>query len=99
MLINRSLHIGSVQQVMGFLASGFAKVGGVELLDGGVLVGLADGVIYVTVVEHLCAESADIHGVADIARLLGLAAAVYTAAGASHDLDKVVVGLAGLYFI
>ena len=39
----------------------------------------------------------DISGVAHISRLLGLSAAVDTAAGASHDLNKVIIGFAGFH--
>ena len=79
------------------LASGLAQVSGVELLDGGVLVGFADGVGHIRIVQNLGAQRADVRGVAHVTGLLGLSAAVDTAAGTSHDLDKVVVGLAGFY--
>ncbi len=65
----------------------------------GFLVGLSDRIALIGIVEHLGPQSADIHGVAHIAGLLGLAAAVDAAAGASHDLDEVVIRFAGLYLL
>lgn len=76
---------------MRLLASGLAQVSGIELLDGGILMGLTNRVVGIDVVEHLCPKCAYIGGVAHISRLLRLSAAVYTAAGASHNLNKVIV--------
>ena len=41
-LVDLSLDIAGMQQVMSLLASRLAQVGGVQLLDGRVLVGLPD---------------------------------------------------------
>lgn len=67
---------------MRLLASGLSKVGVVQLLDGRVLVRLADGIILVGIIEHFRSQGADIHGVAHISRSLRLSAAVDTSAGA-----------------
>ena len=99
MLINRPLHIGGMEQMVRFLASGLTKVGGVELLDGRILVGLADGVGRIAVVENLGSEGADIGGIADVSGLLGLSAAVDAAAGTSHNFNKVVVRFTGLHLV
>ena len=71
MLINAPLHIGGVQQMMCLGASGLAQIGIVELLDGRILVGLADGVRRIAVIENLSPQGADICGVAPVAGLLG----------------------------
>ena len=84
--------------MMCLLAAGLAQVGSIELLDGGVLMGLADRLSCIFIIEHLGAKRADIHGVAHTAWLLGLSAAVYTAARTSHDFDEVVVSFAGFHF-
>ena len=89
----------SVQQVMCFLTSWFAEEGCVQLLDGRILVGFADRVVFVGVVEDFRTQAADIDGVAYIARLLRLAAAVDASARAAHDLDEVVGCFAGFDFL
>ena len=61
--------------------------------------GLTDWVGCIYIVEHLCAQAADIRGVAYVSGLLGLTAAVYAAAGASHDFDEVIVGFSGFHLI
>ena len=82
--------------MMCLLASWLAKVGGVQLLDRRVLMGLTDRVVLIRIVEDFRAERTDIHGVPYITWLLGLSAAVHTAARASHDLDEVVSGFTDL---
>ena len=99
MLINTPLHISRMQQVVGLLASGLAKISGIEFLDSRILMGLADGVSCIAVVENLSSESPNIGSIAYIAWLLRLSAAVDAAAGTSHNFNKVVVSFAGLYFI
>ena len=99
MLVNAPLNIGGVEQVVGFFASGLSQVSGVELLDSRILMGLTDWVGCIYIVEHLCAQAADIRGVAYVSGLLGLTAAVYAAAGASHDFDEVIVGFSGFHLI
>ena len=90
-LVNTPLHISGVEQVVSLLASGLSQIGGVELLDSRILMGLTDWVGCIYIIEHLCAQAADIRGIAYVSGLLGLSAAVYTAARTSHDLDEVVV--------
>ena len=91
-LVNTPLHISGVEQVVSLLASGLSQISGVELLNSRILMGLTDWVGCIYIIEHLCAQAADIRGVADVSGLLGLSAAVYTAAWASHDFDEVIVG-------
>ena len=81
---------------MGLVRAGLTEVLVVELDDLGVLMRLADGVGLVQAVQDLGALGADVHEVADRGMNLGLTAAVDTAAGAGHELDEVVVLLAGL---
>ena len=85
--------------MMGSLASRFPKVGVIQLLDSGILMGLADGVILIQVIQHLRPQCADVGGIAHIAWLLRLSAAVYAAAGARHDFYKVIFALARLYIV
>ena len=84
---------------MSLLASGLSQISGVELLDSRILMGLTDWVGCIYIIEHLCAQAADIRGIAYVSGLLGLSAAVYTAAGASHDFDEVIVGFSGFNLI
>ena len=98
-LVNTPLHISGVEQVVSLLASGLSQISGVELLDSRILMGLTDWVGCIYIIEHLCAQAADIRGVADVSGLLGLSAAVYTAAWASHDFDEVIVGFSGFNLI
>ena len=97
--VNTPLHISGVEQVVSLLASGLSQISGVELLDSRILMGLTDWVGCIYIIEHLCAQAADIRGIAYVSGLLGLSAAVYTAAGASHDFDEVIVGFSGFNLI
>ena len=69
--------------------AGFAEEGLVDFLDGGVLVGLPDGVAFVQSIEDFGALGTDVDEVADVRMDLGLTAAVDAAAGAGHDFDEV----------
>ena len=60
--------------------------------------GLTDRVGGINVIKDLCTQAADIRCVAHMSWLLGLSAAVYTAARTSHDFDEVVVSFAGFHF-
>ena len=73
------------------MAAGLAEVFFVKLLDGFVLVGLADRVIQVVLIERFHTLLDDL----GVAVVVGLAAAVDAAAGARHDLDGMVLGFAG----
>ena len=66
-----------VKQRFGQIASGLSQVSGVELLDSRILMGLTDWVGCIYIVEHLCAQAADIRGVAYVSGLLGLTAGRY----------------------
>ena len=60
----------------------------VNFLDGGVKVRLTHFHSNVLLVECLSANCLKIYGITYVLRLNGLTAAVYTAAGASHDLNE-----------
>ena len=53
--------VGGVEELVGFVAAGLAKVGVVELLDHRVLMGLSDSALFVLLVEGFCAQSLKIH--------------------------------------
>ena len=88
-------HIAGVEDFVSFMAAGFAQELLVALLHDGVLVALAQRHIGVLVIESLGAQGLQVGEAANRCRLDGLTAAVYTAAGASHDLDEVLLGFAG----
>ena len=81
---------------MCLMGAGLLKVAVIQLLDFGVLMGLPERHSGVLRVQTGGANSAQVFEVADEAGLMGLTAAVYTAAGASHDFDEVIILLAGL---
>ena len=62
--------------MMRLLASRLTKIRCVQLLDRRILVGFPDRVVFVSVIEDLGAQTADIDAVAYVARLLRLAAAL-----------------------
>ena len=64
--------------MMRLLASRLTKIRCVQLLDRRILVRFPDRVVFVSVIEDLGAQTADIDAVAYVARLLRLAAAVDT---------------------
>ena len=61
--------------------------------------GFTNRVIFVRIIQYLGSQRADIYGIAHIAGLLGLAAAVDTSARAAHDLNKMVIGFTGFHLI
>ena len=62
--------------MMRLLASRLTKIRCVQLLDRRILVRFPDRVVFVSVIEDLGAQTADIDAVAYVARLLRLAAAL-----------------------
>ena len=64
-----------MKQMMRLLASRLAQVFCVQFLDGRILVGFADCICFIGIIEYLCTQAADIYSIADIARLLRLSAA------------------------
>ncbi len=98
-LILRALYIGGVQQLVSLMAVGLAEELIVKLLDIGILVALADGLILILNVKSLGALGADIAIAANGSADDRLTAAVYAAARAAHDFDEVILLLAGLYGI
>ena len=66
----------------------------IYLFDNGVVVGLTHYHCLILVVKSLCSYSLKVNGITNILGLDGLTATVYTAAGASHDLNEGPVCLA-----
>ena len=91
--------LGGVQDVVGFLAAGFSQPGIVELFYLGVVVSSAVLGGLVRAVKHLGAQLFKVYKAAHITHLDRLAAAVDAAAPATHNLDEVVLLLAGLYLL
>ena len=85
--------------MMCFGASGLSEIGIIKFLDSRILVRLTNRVVFIRIIQYLSTQSTDVNGIANISRLLRLASAVDTAAWAAHNLNKVVVGFAGFYFI
>ena len=81
--------------MMRLLTSRFSKECCVQLLDCRILVGFPDRVVFVSVIEDLGAQTADINAVAYVARLLRLAAAVDTSTRTAHDLDEMIGSFTG----
>ena len=79
---------------MGLVAAGLSQELLVALLQHGVQVALAQGHALILVVQGLSAQLLDVVEAVVHRALHRLAAAVDTAAGAAHDLDKLVIGLA-----
>ena len=79
-----------MKQVMGLLTARFIQIGGIDFLDGRVVVGLAVNSFLVVCIEGIGTLCADVFKGADFCKLLGLAAAVDAAAGACHYFDKVI---------
>ena len=79
---------------MCLLAAWHAKVLIVQLLDGRVVMGLPVGHGSVQIIQGFRTGCFHIHSSAHVRGLDRLAAAVYAAAGASHDLNELIVCLA-----
>ena len=77
-----------MENLVSLVAAGLLKVLLVNLLDSRVFVRLTERHRLVEVVENLSSLSSDVNEVSDAHRNLRLTAAVYTAAGTSHDLDE-----------
>ena len=77
--------------MMRLLASRLTKIRCVQLLDRRILVGFPDRVVFVSVIEDLGAQTADIDAVAYVARLLRLAAAVIAGYGLFCFIQKDIV--------
>ena len=98
-LINRPLHIRSMQQMMCPLTSWFPKISLIQLLNSRILMRFPDRIILIGPIQNTGSQSTDIHRIADIPRLLWLATAVDAAAWTAHDLDEVVGALARFYHL
>ena len=90
MCLQGPLPLVGVEQVVGLLRQGGLQIVPVEHLNGGVFMGEADGALGVQLVQVGAPVSGEVLAVVD-----GLAAAAGAAAGAGHDLHKVVVCLPG----
>ena len=91
-----ALYVVSVENLVSLVASGLSEILVVDLLDRGVLVGLAEIHLSVSLVEHRRAESSEIDRVANRRGLERLTAAVDASARAAHDLDEIDLLLAVL---
>ena len=90
--------VRSMQNLVSLMAAGFAKEVFVYFLDVGAFVGSSVSSHFrVDMVQSLCSLRTNIGEVADICGNDDLTAAVYTAAGASHYLDKCAFKFAALY--
>ena len=78
------------------VAAGLTEELGVETLDSLALMRLAQGHIFVRLVESDGSARSEVDEVAHDSVLYRLTAAVDAAAGAAHDLDEVIVGSAVL---
>ena len=85
--------------MMGFGTSWFPKIGIIQLLNCRILMGLADWVILIGIIHHFCTQGTDVDRVAHITWLLRLTATIDAPAWTAHDLDEVIVSLAGFYHI
>ena len=81
------------------MASRFAKVLFVELLDSRILMRLTNWFSRIVLIQSLCTDCTYICKVTNAAAYLRLTAAVDTTARASHDFDEVVVCFAGFHLI
>ena len=88
-----SCNVGCVEEVMSLVAAGFAEIFIVDLLNDGVLVRLTVGGCFVLGVEGSSSERFKINMSSGVSIMERLTAAVYAAAGTSHDFDKVVMSL------
>ena len=79
---------------MRHMAVGLAEELLVNLFDNGVVMRLSVRQVLVCIVQDLCTYGSQINGVAHACGLDRLTAAVYTAAGTCHYLDKVRIVLA-----
>ena len=53
MLINTSLYIAGMEQMVRLFASGLAQIGGIKLINRRILMGFAEGICIIAVIENL----------------------------------------------
>lgn len=94
--VDSLLHICGMEKLVSKFRARSAEISGVDFLDGRVLVGLADRIVLIKVIENLGTLGTDIREVADIGVNLRLTAAVDAAAWASHDLNEIILFLTAL---
>ena len=95
--LKTAFDIVSMQKLVCLVAVGLAQEVLIQCLDDGVLVRLAEIHILISIVKNCSTLRLQIHTVADGSRLIGLATAVYAAAGASHDFNEINLVGAVLY--
>ena len=93
------VNIVGVEQLVCLVTVGLAEELLIQLGDGGVLVGLPDGLGTIFAIGSGSSCGLGIYLITGTCINIGLTAAGYAAAGASHDLDKVVVLVACLDLI
>ena len=73
------------------VTAGLLKILSVNSLDGFAFVRLSERKIFICLIKSLASDAFKVNKVADTCRLNGLTAAVYAAAGASHNLNESAV--------
>ena len=99
LIVQTSLNVRGVQNLVCLVAVGLAKELVVELLNCQVVLGLAQSILGVILVQNSRTNRTQIHIHTNLCGLNGLATAVDTTAGASHDLDELNVQLACLHHV
>ena len=94
--LKTALDVGGMENLVSLVASGLSKVLIVYSLNHAVIMGLTEVHVLVCVVENSSTYSTEVYSVTNRCGLEGLSTAVYTTAGASHDLDKLVLLFAAL---
>ena len=83
-----------MENLMSRMASGCAEELIIELLDGGIFMRLANVHVFISCVENRSAFCLQVYLSLCVGTLNRLTAAVYTAAGTSHDFNEVNLELA-----
>src|SRR6266542_6124861 len=89
-----SLEVVGVKQMMRFFTQRFAKIFFIQLNDVWVFMGLSEFFTSIFVIENFGSLLEKIK----ITMVIWLTTTANAAAGASHDLDSMKFGLAGLHF-
>lgn len=83
-----------MENMVGLFAAPCAQIVCIDLLHNGVVMALPQLLSLVLIIEGLGTKAPVVHKVLYACRNIGLSAAVDTAAGAAHDLHKVILLLA-----
>ena len=95
-ILQTTLYIGGVQDLMSLMAVGSLKELIVQFLNCQVILGSTQICILIIIIQNSRTNSTQIHVHTNSCRLMRLTAAVDTSAGTSHDLNELNVQLAGL---